>query len=101
MNNGGNLNAAVAMNKQTANSVRPLNRAANAVVPSLRNALAMKIITIMISIKNIMARKLALGLKGHFFPQFFNQAYIKQESEPGTNPWLIEHNINTLPLKGH
>ena len=49
-----------------------------------------------------MARKLALGLKGYFFPQFFNQAYIEQESEPGTNPWLIErNNIDILLLKGH
>ena len=48
-----------------------------------------------------MARKLALGLKGYFFPQFFDRAYIEQESEPGTNPWLIERNINILPLKGH
>ena len=47
-----------------------------------------------------MARKLALGLKGYSFPQFFDQAYIEQESEPGTNPWLIERNIDTLPLKG-
>ena len=47
-----------------------------------------------------MARKLALGLKGYFYPQFFDQAYIKQESEPGTNPWLLECRINTLPLKG-
>ena len=48
-----------------------------------------------------MAKKLALGLKGYFFPQFFDRAYIKRESEPGTNPWLIERNIDILPLKGH
>ena len=48
-----------------------------------------------------MARKLALGLKRYFFPHFFDWAYIKQESEPGTNPWLIEHNIDILPLKAH
>ena len=47
-----------------------------------------------------MARKLALGLKGYFYPQFFDQAYIKPESEPGTNPWLLERKIDTLPLKG-
>ena len=77
INNGGNLNAAVDINKQTANFVNPLKRAADAVVSSLRNALAMKMITRMISIKNIMARKLALGLKGYFYPQFFDQGYIK------------------------
>lgn len=48
-----------------------------------------------------MARKLALWLKGYFYPQFLDQNYIKQESEPGTNSWLIERNINTLPLKGY
>ena len=48
-----------------------------------------------------MAKKLALGLKGYFIPQFFDRAYIERESEPGTNPWLIERNIDTLPLKGY
>ena len=48
-----------------------------------------------------MARKLALGLKGYFYPQFFARDYIKQESEPGTNSWLISCNIDTLPLKGY
>ena len=48
-----------------------------------------------------MARKLALGLNGCFYSQFFDQEYIEQESEPGTNSCLIERNIDTLPLKGH
>jgi len=47
-----------------------------------------------------MARKLALGLNGYFFPQFFDQEYIERESKPGTNPWLLERRINVLPLKG-
>lgn len=49
-----------------------------------------------------MARKVALGLNGWFIPQFFNRDYIKKRgSEPGTNPWIISCNINTLPLKGY
>ena len=48
-----------------------------------------------------MARKVALGLKGYFFSQFFDRDYIKQESEPGTNSWLISYNIDRLPLKGY
>ena len=100
MNIASGLNAAVYMNKQMANSVNRLKQAAIAIVSSFIEALAMKISTIIVSIKRIMARKLALGLRGYFYSHFFDQDYIKHKSEPGTNPWLIERNIDTLPLKG-
>ena len=48
-----------------------------------------------------MVRKVQLGLKGWFVPQFLDSEYIKRESEPGTNPWIISCNINTLLLKGY
>ena len=68
----GGLNAVVYISKQTTNSVNRLKRAPDAVVSSLSNALAMETITRIVSIKIIMARKLALGLKGYFYPQFFD-----------------------------
>ena len=88
MNIANGLNAAVCMNKQTANSVNRLKRAAIAIISSFIEALAMKIIIRIVSIKIIMARKLALGLKGYFYPQFFDRDYINQESEPG-NQFLV------------
>lgn len=48
-----------------------------------------------------MARKIELGLKGYFIPQFFDRKYIKQESSPGSNSWLIRQRIHTLPLKDY
>ena len=52
-NNAGDLIAAVASTATTANSVSRLFRAADAVVSSLSEALAIKIIMITISIKRI------------------------------------------------
>ena len=46
-----------------------------------------------------MAKKVELGLKGWFIPQFFDRKYIKRESSPGSNTWVIRRNIDTLLLK--
>ena len=48
-----------------------------------------------------MARKIELGLNGYFIPQFFDRKYIKQQSSPGSNSWLIRQRINTRPLKDY
>ena len=48
-----------------------------------------------------MARKIKLGLKGYFIPQFFDRKYIKRESSPGSNTWIISRNIHTLPMKDY
>ena len=48
-----------------------------------------------------MARKVELGLKGYFVPQFFDSKYIERESSPGSNSWLIRRRIHTLPLKDY
>ena len=48
-----------------------------------------------------MARKIELGLKGYFIPQFFDRKYIKQENSPGSNSWLICRRIHTFPLKDY
>ena len=48
-----------------------------------------------------MARKIELGLKGYFIPQFFNREYIERESSPGSNAWIVCCNIHTFPLKDY
>ena len=48
-----------------------------------------------------MARKVELGLQGYFIPQFFDRKYIKRESSPGSNAWLIRCKIHTLLLKDY
>lgn len=48
-----------------------------------------------------MARKVELGLLGYFIPQFFDRKYIKRESSPGSNPWLIRQRIYTLLLNDY
>ena len=77
INIAASLNAAVYISKQTASSDNLLKRAAITIVPIFIKALAMKIITTIVSIKRIMARKIALELNGYFYPHFFDREYIK------------------------
>ena len=45
-----------------------------------------------------MGRNIKLGLRGPFIPKFFNQGYINQHNQPGTNPWLTAKNLHSLPV---
>ena len=45
-----------------------------------------------------MERNVELCLRGPFIPKFFNQDYINQHNQPGTNPWLTARNLHSLPV---